>query len=195
MINTELLNIKSMKDNNKLVRLLTYNEIRNILGGNYNTIKKIVDKFVSKNDIKIGIATKQNRDYTAFCLTNENLAEIQNILQNIKKSCKTTKTQHKIIKNNELENKIKLLEANLKDKEIEKEKLKNEKIKVEVDLYKAKSDILLITDKQKTFENNYFEQKQQNESLIKENKKQSNIINILSGVLIVLVTVILTLQF
>ena len=212
--------------------LLTYNQIKEVLGGNYNTIRKIVDKFVLENDIQTSTVIRHNRSYTAFLLTSTNLAEIQIKLKSVEKNSKPLKmdmktpykNNEKIVmvkdtdtfkqsyendnenikkyeakeileisqKNNELENKIKLLEANLKDKEIEKEKLKNEKIKVEADLYKAQSDILLITDKQKTFENNYFEQKQKNEILIKENKKQTNIINVLAGLLIVLITILAT---
>ena len=205
--------------------LLTYNQIKEVLGGNYNTIRKIVDKFVLENDIQTSTVIRHNRSYTAFLLTSTNLAEIQIKLKSVEKNSKPLKmdmkTQYKnnekIVmakdtgtfkqsyendnenikkyeakeileisqKNYELENKIKLLEANLKDKEIEK-------IKVEADLYKAQSDILLITDKQKTFENNYFEQKQKNEILIKENKKQTNIINVLAGLLIVLITILAT---
>ena len=205
--------------------LLTYNQIKEVLGGNYNTIRKIVDKFVLENDIQTSTVIRHNRSYTAFLLTSTNLAEIQIKLKSVEKNSKPLKmdmktpykNNEKIVmakdtgtfkqsyendnenikkyeakeileisqKNYELENKIKLLEANLKDKEIEK-------IKVEADLYKAQSDILLITDKQKTFENNYFEQKQKNEILIKENKKQTNIINVLAGLLIVLITILAT---
>lgn len=212
--------------------LLTYNQIKEVLGGNYNTIRKIVDKFVLENDIQTSTVTRHNRSYTAFLLTSTNLAEIQIKLKSVEKNSKPLKmdmkTQYKnnekiIIakdtgvfkqssendnenikkyeakeileisqKNNELENKVRLLEANIKDKEIEKEKLLTEKIRVEADLYKAQSDILLITDKEKTMQEAYFKEKQEKEILIKENKKQTNIINVLAGLLIVLITILST---
>lgn len=215
--------------------MLTYNQIKDVLGGNYGTIRKLVDVFVEKNNITIGQVFRQNRSYKAFLLTNTNLAELQLLLKGVKATVTDTKTINKsgetanntkekgtykqlceneninvtnyeakeIIaisqKNSELEKRVVFLEATLKDKEIEKEKIKSEKEKInsekvmiEADLYKAKSDLLYITDKQKSIENDYFEQKQQNEILIKENKKQTNIINVLAGLLIVLITILAT---
>lgn len=210
----------------KTGEMLTYNQITDILGGNYNTIKKIVDKFVLENNIKIGEVIRQNRTFKAFELTKTNLAEMQIILKSTVRNSKplvkmvenkvanekieritnisnntnendvvkvvenVKKYEAKEIleisqKNNELENKVRLLEANIKDKEIEK-------IRVEADLYKAKSDILLITDKEKTMQEAYFKEKQEKEILIKENKKQTNIINVLAGLLIVLITILST---
>ena len=217
----------------KTGEMLTYNQITDILGGNYNTIKKIVDKFVSENNIKIGEVIRQNRTFKAFELTKTNLAEMQIILKSTVRNSKPLMkmTENKVAnerieritnisnnanendvvkmvenvkkyeakeileisqKNNELENKVKLLEANIKDFEIEKEKLKSEKVRIEADLYKAQSDVKLITDKEKTIQEAYFKEKQEKEILIKENKKQTNIINVLAGLLIVLITILAT---
>lgn len=218
-----------IENETKTGEMLTYNQITDILGGNYNTVKKIVDKFVSENEIKIGEVIRQNRTFKAFELTKTNLAEMQLILKATIRNSKVLfkriennraerivnisnntnendlvkvvenvkKYEAKEIleisqKNNELENKVRLLEANIKDFEIEKEKLKSEKVRIEADLYKAQSDVKLITDKEKTIQEAYFKEKQEKEILIKENKKQTNIINVLAGLLIVLITILAT---
>ena len=218
-----------IENETKTGEMLTYNQITDILGGNYNTVKKIVDKFVSENEIKIGEVIRQNRTFKAFELTKTNLAEMQLILKATVRNSKVLfkriennraerivnisnntnendlvkvvenvkKYEAKEIleisqKNNELENKVRLLEANIKDFEIEKEKLKSEKVRIEADLYKAQSDVKLITDKEKTIQEAYFKEKQEKEILIKENKKQTNIINVLAGLLIVLITILAT---
>ena len=218
-----------IENETKIGEMLTYNQITDILGGNYNTVKKIVDKFVSENEIKVGEVIRQNRSFKAFELTKTNLAEMQLILKATVRNSKVLfkriennraerivnisnntnendvvkvvenvkKYEAKEIleisqKNNELENKVRLLEANIKDFEIEKEKLKSEKVRIEADLYKAQSDVKLITDKEKTIQEAYFKEKQEKEILIKENKKQTNIINVLAGLLIVLITILAT---
>lgn len=66
--------------------LLTLNQIANITGGHYQTVKKIIDKYVRDNVLTESLVYRKNRPFTAYSITNTQLAEIQIELQNIKKN-------------------------------------------------------------------------------------------------------------
>lgn len=100
--------------------------------------------------------------------------------------------------NNELENKIKVLEAELQDKEIvhvrEREKLNGERVQLQADNYKLQADIKLIEDKQKTFENAWAEEKQKAEMLAKT-IQQRNLQLLVTGAVLLVVVVVITCYF
>ena len=65
---------------------LTLNQITDLTGGHYQTIKKIVEKMVANNDIEMGSVVRKNRTFPAYKLNHKNIAEIQIILKEIKSS-------------------------------------------------------------------------------------------------------------
>lgn len=66
--------------------LLTLNQLTKILGGHPNTIKKYLDMYEQSGAVKVGEVTRKNRKFKAYHTTNKLLAELQHILQEIRKS-------------------------------------------------------------------------------------------------------------
>lgn len=217
-------------------RLLTLNQICEIVGGHYQTTKKIVNKYVENGTLKKGEVLRRNRPFEAYYVTDTILAEIQIVLKEIKKTMTPAKlfelANHKsndnvhststtdefqkldenvpvkmldnvkfyevVKQNNELENKVRLLEAHLKDKELEyaheREKINGEKVQLQADNYKLQADIKLIEDKQKTFESAWAEEKQKAEKL-ENTVKQRNIQLLITGALLLVVVVVISCYF
>ena len=216
---------------------LTLNQITDLTGGHYQTIKKIVEKMVANNDIEMGSVVRKNRTFPAYKLNHKNIAEIQIILKEIKSSSKPVKMNENVISkygvnatsktvssivsnssenepvkmnenesnvkiyevtkhNNELENRIKVLEAENKDLQLAKvnevSAINNEKVKIESELYKAQADLKLIEDKSKTMESAYAEKKIEVDNLKKILGLKNAIIITLSAVLLIIATVGIT---
>ena len=216
---------------------LTLNQITDLTGGHYQTIKKIVEKMVANNDIEMGSVVRKNRTFPAYKLNHKNIAEIQIILKEIKSSSKPVKMNENVISkygvnatsktvssivsnssenetvkmnenesnvkiyevtkhNNELENRIKVLEAENKDLQLAKvnevSAINNEKVKIESELYKAQADLKLIEDKSKTMESAYAEKKIEVDKLKKILGLKNAIIITLSAVLLIIATVGIT---
>ena len=95
--------------------------------------------------------------------------------------------------NNELENRIKVLEAENKDLQLAKvnevSAINNEKVKIESELYKAQADLKLIEDKSKTMESAYAEKKIEVDKLNKIIGLKNAIIITLSAILLIIATV------
>lgn len=213
---------------------LTLNQITDLTGGHYQTIKKIVEKMVANNDIEMGSVVRKNRTFPAYKLNHKNIAEIQIILKEIKSSSKPVKMNENVISkygvnainktvsnivsnsseneklkmnenesnvkiyevtkhNNELENRIKVLEAENKDLQLAKvnevSAINNEKVKIESELYKAQADLKLIEDKSKTMESAYAEKKIEVDKLNKIIGLKNAIIITLSAILLIITTV------
>lgn len=221
-------------DENDVVegRLLTLNQICNIVGGHYQTTKKIVDSYVQNGRVKTGKVKRRNRPFEAYYVSDTILAEIQIALQEIRRTSSpveiiktltknydenvdlsTTNNNfnqlqeneemkmsgnvkfYEVVKqNNELENKIKILEAEIKDKELahahEREKINGEKIQLQADNYKLQADIKLITDKSASMESAWAQEKQRAEALEKVVKSRNKQLLITGAVLLVVVVVI-----
>ena len=213
-------------------RLLTLNQICGIVGGHYQTTKKVVDEYVKNGRLKTGEVRRRNRPFEAYYISDTILAEIQIILQEIKRTNSPVKmfenmatktavndtTSRKInnfeqagenvtakmsdnVKiyevtklNNELENRVKILEAELKDKELahahEREKLNGEKVQLQADNYKLQADIKLIEDKSSSMESAWAAEKQRAEALEKVVKSRNIQLIITGAVLLVVVVVI-----
>lgn len=216
---------------------LTLNQITDLTGGHYQTIKKIVEKMVAKGDIVTGSVVRKNRTFPAYKLNHKNIAEIQIMLKEIKSSSKPVKVNENVIvkyganvvnktasniiansnkndiakvnenetnvkiyevtkHNNELENRIKVLEAENKDLQLSKvnevNAINNEKVKIESELYKAQADLKLIEDKSKTMESAYAEKKIEVDKLNKIIGLKNAIIITLSAVLLIIATVGIT---
>lgn len=72
--------------------LMTLNQISTITGGNYQTVKKIVDRYVRENKLTEGVIYRRNRPFPAYAITHTQLAEIQIELKQIKKTSEPIKT-------------------------------------------------------------------------------------------------------
>lgn len=213
---------------------LTLNQITDLTGGHYQTIKKIVEKMVVKGDIVTGSVVRKNRTFPAYKLNHKNIAEIQIMLKEIKSSSKPVKVNENVIgkyganatsktvsnivsnssenepvkmnenesnvkiyevtkHNNELENRIKVLEAENKDLQLAKvnevSAINNEKVKIESELYKAQADLKLIEDKSKTMEAAYSEQKLEVERLNRVVRNRNFALICLGAVLLIILTV------
>ena len=213
-------------------RLLTLNQICNIVGGHYQTTKKIVDSYVQNGRVRTGEVKRRNRPFEAYYVSDTVLAEIQIALQEIRRTSSpveviktltknynenvdvSTKSNnfnqlqeneevkmlgnvkfYEVVKqNNELENKIKILEAEIKDKELahahEREKINGEKIQLQADNYKLQADIKLIEDKSSSMESAWAQEKQRAEALEKVVKSRNIQLLITGAVLLVVVVVI-----
>lgn len=217
-------------------RLLTLNQICNIVGGHYQTTKKIVDSYVQNGRVRTGEVKRRNRPFEAYYVSDTVLAEIQIALQEIRRTSSpveviktltknynenvdvSTKSNnfnqlqeneevkmlgnvkfYEVVKqNNELENKIKILEAEIKDKELahahEREKINGEKIQLQADNYKLQADIKLIEDKSSSMESAWAQEKQRAEALEKVVKSR-NIQLILTGAVLLVVIVVICCYF
>ena len=217
--------------------LLTLNQISNITGGHYQTVKKIIDRYVKDKVLIESTVKRKNRDFPAYNITNTQLAEIQIELQNIKKNSAPLKTSandnmrmsenithksdsmvntlarendsmkmidnvkfYEVVKqNNELENKVRMLEAQYKDLELSKANevttLKAEQTKTEAELYKTQADLKLITDKSSTMESAYAEQKLEVERLNKVVRNRNTALILLGAILLIIITVACTILY
>lgn len=219
--------------------LLTLNQVAEITGGHYQTIKKIIERMADNNEVEIGSVYRQNREFKAYRLNNLKIAEIQTELKRVKSSLKPLKThvnannkngenavyKSKIVdianvvendsvkmlenassvkfyevvkKNNELENKISMLEATIKDKDIElanqKSKLTSENTQLQAELYKVQADVKLITDKSSTMEAAWAEEKLKVESLQKQLSNRNIALIILGAIILTLATIFITIM-
>ena len=79
--------------------LLTLNQLTKILGGHPNTIKKYLDMYEQSGAVKVGEVTRKNRKFKAYHTTNKLLAELQHILQEIRKSSSPVKLSENLALN------------------------------------------------------------------------------------------------
>lgn len=217
--------------------LLTLNQVAEITGGHYQTIKKIVERMADNNEVEIGSVYRQNREFKAYRLNNLKIAEIQTELKRVKSSLKPLKMHvnadsvngenvvnkrnifnidsiaendnikmlenasnvkfYEVVKkNNELENKISMLEATIKDKDIElanqKMQLTSENTQLQAELYKVQADVKLITDKSTTMESAWAEEKLKVKDLQKKVNDRNIALLVLSAVILVVVAVGIT---
>lgn len=217
-------------------RLLTMNQICGIVGGHYQTTKKIVDSYVRNGRLTKGEVKRRNRPFEAYYVSDTVLAEIQIALQEIKKTSSPVQMSKALIssynanadtvaindnfthtqnpdvvkmsdnvkiyevakKNNELENKIKVLEAEINDKELshikEREKMNGEIVKLQSENYKLQSDVKLIEDRSRTMESAWAEEKQKVEALEKLLGSR-NIQLIVTGAVLLVVVVVIVCYF
>ena len=225
-----------MSENDKNVAYdegeMTLNQIVGITGGHYQTVKKIIDKYVEEGMLSETVVYRKNRPFKAYYISNRVLAEIQIKLKNIKKNSAPLKMNvndtmklnekassnfnttsintvsendtmkmidnvkfYEVVKqNNDLENKVHMLEAQYKDLEVAKANevtaLKAEQTKTEAELYKTQADLKLITDKSNTMESAYAEQKLEVKKLQQVIKNKDIALIVLGAILLVLVTIV-----
>lgn len=201
---------------------LTANDIAKITGGNYRTVKRVLEKMVEDKTLTSTIIKKNNREVEAYYTTNNTIKSIQATLKGIRNNLKqiapptittvnantykvnnndviapnTTDDENVTIrevielqkKNNELENQIVKLKLEVKDLEMKNTVLDSDnKLK--------DKDILLITDKSKEFEKNYFEKVQEVQQLQKDVKHRNILLLVLFAVILIAVTIAGTITF
>lgn len=199
--------------------LRTVNVIAQMTGGNYRTVRRILLEMLANNQLTEGTVVKNNRVVPAYYTNNSTIKAVQAELQEIRHRNKqvvapaitnsntnenkvnnnndvtpVTNTNDNVTvyevmnlqkRNNELENQIVKLQLNIKDLEIKNTRLDSE-VKVK------DKDILLITDKSKEFEKNYFEKVQEVQSLQSQLKRKNNLLLVLNAVILIVVTIIST---
>lgn len=201
---------------------LTANDIAKITGGNYRTVKRVLEKMVEDEALSSTTIKKNNREVEAYYTTNNTIKSIQATLKGIRNSLKqiapptittvnanaykvnnndtiapnTTDDENVTIRevidlqkrNNELENQIVKLKLEVKDLEMKNTVLDSDnKLK--------DKDILLITDKSKEFEKNYFEKVQEVQQLQMDVKHRNILLLVLFAVILVAVTIAGTITF
>ena len=201
---------------------LTANDIAKITGGNYRTVKRVLEKMVEDKTLTSTIIKKNNREVEAYYTTNSTIKSIQATLKGIRNSLKqiapptittvntnaykvnnndiiapnTTDDENVTIRevidlqkrNNELENQIVKLQLEVKDLEMRNTVLDS-------DNKMKDKDILLITDKSKEFEKNYFEKVQEVQQLQMDIKHRNILLLVLFAVILVAVTIAGTITF
>ena len=201
---------------------LTANDIAKITGGNYRTVKRVLEKMVEDKTLTSTIIKKNNREVEAYYTTNSTIKSIQATLKGIRNSLKqiapptittvntnaykvnnndiiapnTTDNENVTIRevidlqkrNNELENQIVKLKLEVKDLEMRNTVLDS-------DNKMKDKDILLITDKSKEFEKNYFEKVQEVQQLQMDIKHRNILLLVLFAVILVAVTIAGTITF
>lgn len=199
--------------------LRTVNVIAQMTGGNYRTVRRILLEMLANNQLTEGTVTKNNRVVPAYYTNNSTIKAVQAELQEIRHRNKqvvapaitnmnaneskvnnnndvapVTNTNDNVTvyevmnlqkRNNELENQIVKLQLSIKDLEIQNTRLDSE-VKVK------DKDILLITDKSKEFEKNYFEKVQEVQSLQGQLKHRNNLLLVLNAVILIVVTIVST---
>lgn len=207
--------VKDLSDYNTL----TANDIAKITGGNYRTVKRILGKMLADNLITSTNISKNNREVVAYYTNNSTIKAIQGELKAIRNSAKAIVTPatsidntnaynisnnktiapstndnenvtiYEVInlqkKNNELENQIIKLKLEVKDLEMKNTVLDS-------DNKMKDKDILLITDKSKEFEKNYFEKVQEVKDLQTIVKRKNNIVIVLSAIMLIACTIACT---
>ena len=197
--------------------LRTVNVIAQMTGGNYRTVRRILLEMLANNQITEGTVTKNNRIVPAYYTNNSTIKAVQAELQEIRHRNKqvvaptitnsntnenkvnnnndvaqATNTNDNVTvyevmnlqkRNNELENQIVKLQLSIKDLEIKNTRLDSE-VRVK------DKDILLITDKSKEIEKNYFEKVQEVQNLQGQLKRKNNLLLVLNAVILIVVTII-----
>jgi len=201
---------------------LTANDIAKITGGNYRTVKRVLEKMVEDEALSSTTIKKNNREVEAYYTTNNTIKSIQATLKGIRNNIKqiapptittvntntykvnnndviapnTTDDENVTIRevidlqkrNNELENQIVKLQLEVKDLEMKNTVLDSDnKLK--------DKDILLITDKSKEFEKNYFEKVQEVQQLQRDVKHRNILLLVLFAVILVALTIAGTITF
>ena len=201
---------------------LTANDIAKITGGNYRTVKRVLEKMVEDKTLTSTIIKKNNREVEAYYTTNSTIKSIQATLKGIRNNIKQVApptittvntntykfnndniiapntnddenvTIREVIdlqkRNNELENQIVKLQLEVKDLEMKNTVLDSDnKLK--------DKDILLITDKSKEFEKNYFEKVQEVQQLQMDIKHRNILLLVLFAVILVALTIAGTIYF
>lgn len=201
--------------------LRTVNVIAQMTGGNYRTVRRILLEMLANNQLTEGTVTKNNRVVPAYYTNNSTIKAVQAELQEIRHRNKqvvapaitnmnaneskvnnnndvapVTNTNDNVTvyevmnlqkRNNELENQIVKLQLSIKDLEIQNTRLDSE-VRVK------DKDILLITDKSKEFEKNYFEKVQEVQSLQGQLKHRNNLLLVLNAVILIVVTIVSTIS-
>lgn len=201
---------------------LTANDIAKITGGNYRTVKRVLEKMVKDKTLTSTIIKKNNREVEAYYTTNSTIKSIQATLKGIRNSLKqiaphtittvntnaykvnnndiiapnTNEDENVTIrevielqkKNNELENQIVKLKLEVKDLEMKNTVLDS-------DNKMKDKDILLITDKSKEIEKNYFEKVQEVQQLQRDVKHRNILLLVLFAVILIAVTIAGTITF
>lgn len=201
---------------------LTANDIAKITGGNYRTVKRVLAKMVEEKSITSTTILKNNREVEAYYTTNNTIKSIQAILKGIRnniqsivppKNVTTNTTAYNINnnnaiapntmddenvtirevidlqkRNNELENQIVKLKLEVKDLEMKNTVLDS-------DNKMKDKDILLITDKSKEFEKNYFEKVQEVQQLQRDVKHRNILLIVLCAIILVALTIATTITF
>lgn len=201
---------------------LTANDIANITGGNYRTVKRVLEKMEEEKEITSTTILKNNREVTAYYTTNSTIKSIQSTLKQIRTASKSVAqsitgaidtitdksnsrggivpntieeenvTIREVIdlqkKNNELENQIVKLKLEVKDLEMKNTVLDS-------DNKMKDKDILLITDKSKEIEKNYFGKVQEVEQLQKVLKRRNILLLVLFSVILIVGTIACTILF
>lgn len=195
---------------------LTVNDIAKITGGNYRTVKRILEQMTTNNELTSTEILKNNREVIAYYTTNDTIKRIQAKLKAIRNNAKAIAqptianvntisdninnsndiagsandkenvTIYEVInlqkKNNELENQIVKLKLEVKDLEMKNTVLDSDnKLK--------DKDILLITDKSKEFEKNYFEKVQEVQQLQNVIKHRNTLLLVLLAIILVVITI------
>ena len=201
---------------------LTANDIAKITGGNYRTVKRVLEKMVEDKTLTSTIIKKNNREVEAYYTTNTTIKSIQATLKGIRNNIKQVApptittvntnaykfnndniiapntnddenvTIREVIdlqkRNNELENQIVKLQLEVKDLEMKNTVLDSDnKLK--------DKDILLITDKSKEFEKNYFEKVQEVQQLQRDVKHRNILLLVLFALILVALTIAGTIYF
>lgn len=201
---------------------LTANDIAKITGGNYRTVKRVLEKMVEDKTLTSTIIKKNNREVEAYYTTNNTIKSIQATLKGIRNNIKqiapptittvntnaykvnnndiiapnTTDDENVTIRevidlqkrNNELENQIVKLKLEVKDLEMRNTVLDS-------DNKMKDKDILLITDKSKEFEKNYFEKVQEVQQLQRDVKHRNILLLVLFALILVALTIAGTIYF
>ena len=201
---------------------LTANDIAKITGGNYRTVKRVLEKMVEDEALSSTTIKKNNREVEAYYTTNNTIKIIQATLKGIRNNIKqiapptittvnantykvnnndviapnTTDDENVTIRevidlqkrNNELENQIVKLQLEVKDLEMKNTVLDS-------DNKMKDKDILLITDKSKEFEKNYFEKVQEVQQLQRDVKHRNILLLVLFAVILVALTIAGTIYF
>lgn len=197
----------------------TANDIAKITGGNYRTVKRILSEKEQNQEITSTTINKNNRIVQAYYVNNSTIKSIQSVLRDIRNKSKqvaptanvqisttsyknnnnndfaqnTTNEENVTIyevinlqkKNNELENQIVKLKLEIKDLEMRNTVLDSDnKVK--------DKELLLITDKSKEFEKNYFEKVQEIQNLQNDMKRRNILLIVLSAIILIAVTIIST---
>lgn len=201
---------------------LTANDIAKITGGNYRTVKRVLEKMVEDEALSSTTIKKNNREVEAYYTTNNTIKSIQATLKGIRNNIKQVApptittvntnaykfnndniiapntnddenvTIREVIdlqkRNNELENQIVKLQLEVKDLEMKNTVLDS-------DNKMKDKDILLITDKSKEFEKNYFEKVQEVQQLQRDVKHRNILLLVLFALILVALTIAGTIYF
>lgn len=206
--------VKSSDNNeNQTFAVFTANEVSNTLGENYKSVAKILNMFATQGKIEVSEKLVNNRPLKGYCLSIQDLQEVKSHFikekhfpneknkSNIKMVTNalsesivsqsnddirenTNVKIYEVLKENaELIRQLSELKQNVQEKV-------NENVRLDADLSMARSELKFITDKSKTMEGAYAEQKQRAEALEKVVKSRNIQLLITGAVLLVVIVVI-----